>query len=230
MILVAPTERQLQAIFSGSGEKWRISSLPEKHGCDFFNLTKRGIVGFQRKTLPDLVASLQDGRLYYELNQLSGSATVTYGFLVVESSFAHTIEGDYYTEANISVNAFRSLIAKFYAFGIGFIPTRNESDTATAIGTVSKYLASNRVGDIHRPKSLTNEWGQIDSEAYGVFLLQSFPSVGPKVAKAIYQHFGTVPLAWTVDAAELARVPGIGRKRAEALLAALTPSRPAAGT
>ena len=229
MLLVAPTERLIQDVLSGSGEKWRISSLPEKHGCDILSLTKVGVVGFQRKTLPDLVASLQDGRLYYELNQLSDSATVAYGFLIVESRFI-TTNDNYFVEANLSVNAFRSLLAKFAVFGIGYLPADSPGDTISCAISVARYLSSGRAGILTRPKNLSNEWGRIDSDAFGVFLLQSFQGIGPKVAKAIYQHFGTVPLAWTVDAAELARVPGVGRGRAESLLAALSPSRSAAGT
>ncbi len=230
MILVAPTERQLHDILRSSTHKWQISSLPEKHGCDVLILTKVGIIGFQRKTLPDLVASLQDGRLYYELSQLSSTATVAHSFLLVECDFHTTVDGESFTEANISVSSFRSIVAKFNSFGVGFIPTQSSADTLACCLSVSRYLASGRAEDLHRPKALSNEWGRVDARAYGVFLLQSFPGIGPKVAKAIYQHFGTVPIAWSVTPAELAQVPGVGRKRAEALYAALSPSAPAAGT
>jgi ERCC4-type nuclease len=225
MLWVAPTEHQIHEILSGENHQWKVSSLPEKHGYDILCPTKQGIYGFQRKTLPDLVASIQDGRLYYELNQMSVSATVRLGYLIVEGAFHTNIEGTHYTEANISVGTLRTLIAKFHTFGIGYVPTASPLDTIHACIGMSKYLSSGRAETVHRQKQVSNEWGQSDSKAYGVFLLQSFPGIGPKVAAAIYDHFNGAPITWAVDAAELARVPGIGRKRAEALIAALAPVR-----
>lgn len=227
MILVAPTEHAIHNLLPSLGEKWKISTLPEKHGCDLFIPTRAGIIGYQRKTLPDLVASLQDGRLYYELNQLSTTATVSTSYLVVESSFDTDVTNTNYIEANISVSTLHTLIAKFHLFGVGYLPTATARDTVTCALSVARYLASGRADVLHRPKQTTNEWGRTDSRSYGIFLLQSFPGIGPKVAAAIYDHFNGVPISWSVTAADLARVPGIGRKRAEALMASLAvPSVP----
>lgn len=224
MILLAPTEGKLREILQGQENvPWKTSSLPEQHGCDLFIPTVKGIVGFQRKTLPDLVSSLQDGRLYYELNQLVASATVAYSFLVIESSFDTTIDGDYYTEANLPVGTLLSIVAKFYANGTGFLPAPSPTGTIRTCLSVSSYLARGSADFIHRTKNTTNEWGQTDSKSYGVFLLQSFPGVGPKLAAAIYDHFQGVPLTWSVSEATLAQVPGIGRKKAEALISAVAP-------
>lgn len=229
MLLLAPTEHALHAILRTTDERFKVSSIPEANGCDILVLTKSGIIGFQRKTLPDLFASLQDGRLYYELGQLQCSATVSNAFLVVESRFETTTDGASYTEANISVSTFRSVVAKFAAFGVGYVPTDSTHDTLSACLSISSYLSTGNWKTIHRPKATRNEWGQTTNETYASFLLQSFPGIGPKVAVAIYRHFSCVPLRWTVDATELARVPGVGPKRAEALLAALAPSPAVAG-
>lgn len=223
MIWLAPTEKAIRDYLTESSEPFKTSTLPEKHGCDLLIPTKHGIVGFQRKTLPDLVASIQDGRLYYELNQLNASATVSVAYLCIESTFSSAIGSDHYMEANISVSTVRSIIAKFHHFGVGFIPTTSPSDTALCAIGVAKYISSGRIGAIYRAKQTSNEWGQSNAKSYGVFLLQSFPGIGPKVAEAIYDHFNGVPIQWAVNAGELALVPGIGRKRAETLIAALAP-------
>lgn len=231
MIWLAPTEGAIREYLTSLDDAaspthtipWKTSSIPEKHGCDLVIPTKQGCFGFQRKTLPDLVASIQDGRLYYELNQINASATITQAYLCVESSFSTTIDGTNYTEANLSVGTLRSIIAKFQHHGIGYLPTASPRDTVAAVNGVAAYLASGRAGDIHRPKQTKNSWGQTDSKSYGLFLLQSFPGVGPKVAEAIYDYFNGVPITWAVNAGELALVPGIGRKKAEALCAALRP-------
>ena len=225
MLLVDQSENEIHSFLPTTGENWKIYSLPEKHGCDILVPTNVGIVGFQRKTLPDLVASLQDGRLYYELGQLNASATVSYSYLIIESALTTTTDGNF-IEANLSVSTLRSITTKFHVHGIGWFYTRNTADTIACALSVSRYLSSGNAWAVHRPKQLSNAWGQVTSESYSLFLLQSFPGIGPKVAKAIYDHFGTVPLAWTVTAAQLAAVPGIGRKRAEALIAALAAVAP----
>ena len=223
---VSPTEHDLQRALPAYSVNWRISALPERHGCDVLVPTSNGIVGFQRKTLPDLLSSLQDGRLYYTLGQLSSSATVRYSFLLVESRFDRTADGLSYVEANLSVTTFRAIIAKFAHHGTGFLPTTGLHDSIYGVLSVSRYLSSGKADSIHRPKQVSDEWGRVTSESYGVFLLQSFAGIGPKVATAIYRHFNGVPLAWTVSAKDLAQVPGVGKVRAESLLEAL---RSAAG-
>lgn len=223
MIWLSPTEGQIREYLETVQVPWKTSAIPEKHGCDLVIPTKAGVFGFQRKTLPDLIQSIQDGRLYYELNQINASATISKAFLCVESSFNTTVDGTEYTEANLPVATLRSLIVKFSHFGVGYLPTNNPRDTVACALGVAKYLSSGNVGTIHRPKQVSNDWGHTDSKSYGIFLLQSFPGVGPKVAEAIYDYFNGVPIQWAVNAGELAMVPGIGRKTAERLIAAVRP-------
>lgn len=223
MIWLAPTEGAIREYLDSVPIPYKTSSLPEKHGCDILIPTKQGIIGYQRKTLPDLVSSIHDGRLYYELNQINASATISTAFLCVEASFSTTIDGTEYTEATLPVATLRSLVAKFHHFGVGFMPTASPRDTVACALGVSRYISSGKAGDIHRPKQTTNDWGQTNSKAYGIFLLQSFPGIGPKVASDIYDFFSGVPITWSVNAGELALVPGIGRKRAERLIASLAP-------
>lgn len=220
--LLAPTEHDLHGIFTTRHIPYKVSSLPERHGCDVIGITAHGLIGYQRKTLPDLQASLLDGRLYKELAQLQATATVNYPFLVIESPLTRTIDGGI-VGSTFGTGAIRSIIAKFAIHGVSTITTLDHADTVDAITTTVEYVASGKGFDIRRPKQLANEWGQVTSEAYAIFLLQSFPNIGPKAAQAIYEHFGGVPIQWTVTVEQLMEVPGIGRKTAEALITALNP-------
>jgi DNA excision repair protein ERCC-4 len=220
VLLVSPAEHDVQRLLRQSDIHWAISSLPEKHGCDFLWVQPGGILGYQRKTLPDLAASLQDGRLHYELDQIESSATLTHSFLIIESTLTRTIDGEL-VEAGISIQSVRSVIAKCSARGVGYLPSDSPRDTVAAILGVAKYVSSPSFHTTHRPKQLKNEWGSVNSDAYALFLLQSFPNIGPKQAKAIYDHFGFVPIEWTVSASQLMEVKGIGKKTADALIAAL---------
>jgi len=222
VLLVAPSEHDIQSILRSNPPpcQWSISSLPEKHGCDFFYIQPTGILGFQRKTLPDLQSSLQDGRLHYELDQIESSATISQSFLIIESTLARTVDGEL-VDAAISVDTLRSVIVKCHSRRVGYLPSVDPKDTIRCILSTAKYVRSPSFATTHRPKHLKNEWGSVNSDAYALFLLQSFPNIGPKQAKAIYDHFGFVPIEWTVSASQLMEVKGVGRKTADALIAAL---------
>jgi Fanconi anemia group M protein len=49
------------------------------------------------------------------------------------------------------------------------------------------------------------------------FIVESFPLIGPKAAKALLKEFGSVRAIITASQEELLRVEGIGKKRAEGL-------------
>ncbi len=215
--LLAPTEHDLRTHLSG-----QVSSLPERHGCDVLTLTPRGVIGYQRKTLPDLQASLNDGRLYRELSQLQASATVTTAFLIIESPLTRTIDGGL-VGSTLTIDSVRSVIAKFGQHGIGYLPTDSIGDTARCVTATSKYLANDASGNIRRPKQLKNEWGRVTSESYALWLLQSFPGIGPKQARAIYDHYQGVPIKWTTDVESLSAIHGIGVKTATRLIESLNP-------
>lgn len=223
--LLAPTEHELRKYADSEDHphNFKTSSLPEKHGCDVLGITSKGIVGYQRKTLADLVSSLYDGRLYKELSQLHATGTVAYPFLLLEWDSGRRTSDDNPIDANITLSQLRSIISKFALSGVCTLNTYSTLDTLRCIISTSRYISTQRADPPRRPKQTDNEWGVTTSQSYGAYLLQSFPNVGPSVAKAIYTHFSGVPLAWTVSAADLATVPGIGRRRAEALIAALRP-------
>jgi ERCC4-type nuclease len=221
-LLLSPTEHALQTLLNDSRNiPWSISSKPEDHGCDVLSITRVGVIGFQRKTLADLHSSLLDGRLYKELAQLNASQLLAHKYLIIESTFRQTVTGDY-VDAPISKATVRNIINKFHAHNIGYQPTDSPDDTLTCITTTSTYLSSTQVTNISRPKQISDSWGQSSSSSYAVFLLQSFPGIGPTTAKAIYDHFGYAPINWTCTVEDLTSIPGIGRKTAEKLISALS--------
>lgn len=72
MILCAPTEpKHLIAMVTRAvnGEPVAVSSLPESYGADFLWSNDDGFFGLQRKTWQDLMASAGDGRLSREAFQ-----------------------------------------------------------------------------------------------------------------------------------------------------------------
>src|SRR5215472_4646480 len=73
LLLFSPTEHALMAL-----EPLNVSSIPETHGCDVLTTSPAGFVGYQRKTLPDLSASIIDGRLAKEFGQITSSGLLAH--------------------------------------------------------------------------------------------------------------------------------------------------------
>jgi ERCC4-type nuclease len=213
-LLVAPTEplplRRLGAL----------STEPERHGCDvLWRDGVAGLVGIQRKTLTDLWASLRDGRLAREL--LAMSASLTVAVLLLEGRQRWGPGGRLSTAAvPFDRDQLRGLLLSVQQRGVWVVPTDDLDDSARAIVHLRSWVAKRRHTSLDlRPSGRSGP----PARGWGVQLLQAFPHVGPGVAGAVWDHFGGVPLAWTVDARELSEVALVGPVRAASMLASLPP-------
>jgi Fanconi anemia group M protein len=211
MILVSPTEPQefLSLIPDAVS-----SPVPERYGSDFL-ISARGLTaGVQRKTWPDLIASLEDGRLVYEVKKIS---RLDVPALIVEGGVP---EG---TETRYTMDQLLRLIFSIQAEGVWHVPTLSIRGTAKIIKNLAEWLAKGEHFSMRtRPKTVDRDgWGWATDRDWAVFLLQGFPGVGPVLAEAIYNRFGRVPLAWTCTDKELREIDGIGPKRAREMIRCL---------
>jgi DNA excision repair protein ERCC-4 len=217
MLYLSPTEHTLATL----ADSYIISSLCESNGVDIISKTRHGLIGFQRKTLPDLAASLKDGRLYRELGQIRSSRILAHACLLLEyTPGRRTLDGDL-LDSSLSIVSLRSLLTKVQLNGLLVFDTRDPADTLQCVRDVSNYIAKGSSERLLRPGPPTDSWGYRGSTDWLIYLLQSFPSIGPTTAAAIIRHFGTAPLRWTCTAADLTAVPGVGQKTATRLIAAL---------
>ena len=210
MILVAPTEPpELRAL-------GMTALLPEEYGADYLFPANDGLVAVQRKTMADLLASLQDGRLARELPLLHG---VEYPLLLVEGRPVWTDAG-----LLLSHNAqFRRegwyglCLSVQFAHNIAVVTTDDIADTiAWFKHAPSWFERPDHRGLLIRPRP-TDNFGNMAPKDFAVHLLQSFPGIGPKIAEAIYNHFGRIPLRFDVDEKALRRVPGLDKRAVEML-------------
>lgn len=200
----------------------RVSSLPERHGADvmWMDPTIKGLVGVQRKAIPDLVASVQDGRLAKEVAQLQ---TCKVAVVIVEGRPRWSSEGQLMMGyVKWSRTQHRSLLRSIQGRGIFVEHSDSIADTAALIREIASWVGKGDHTSLdRRPKPGPNNWGKVDDEAWACHLLQSVPDIGPVQAKAIWDHFdGAIPVALTTDAVELAKVPGLGPKRIAKILKA----------
>jgi Fanconi anemia group M protein len=215
MILVSPSEPQefLSLIPDAVS-----SPVPERYGADFL-ISARGLTaGVQRKTLNDLISSLEDGRLAHEVRRL---ARLDVSVLAFENPYGFD---------NWSPLAMRytpqqvlRLLFSIQAEGVWVFRTPSVAGTADLIRELAAWLAKGEHLSMRtRPKDVDRDgWGRATDRDWAVFLLQGFPGVGPVLAEAIYDRFGRVPLAWTCTEKELREIQGIGPKRARELIRCL---------
>lgn len=212
MQLISPTEpAELRLI----GET---SSVPENYGCDIFWPSKLGLVGVQRKEVRDLVNSVHDGRLNKELAMMN---QLDIRILLIEGNFRWTTEGKSLTVQSWSMSQQIGLQLSVQLANCWLLTSGSLQETITLLSHLQKWTNKDDHGSLsHRPNP-TSAWGKVTNRDWGVYLLQSFPGIGYKLAGQIYDHFGGIPLAWTVDEFEMLEVPGLGPGRIASLLGVL---------
>lgn len=219
LIYVSSTEHNRLATLG------KASTIPEVHGCDILSLGAVERIGFQRKEVSDFINSLADGRLSKELGQMESSTLITRRIIILEGDFRFTISGESSIPyANFTLGALRSIITQLQIRGLIVHTTADINDTVQLVLSITNYLAKPSHRSLDRRPSARSPWGTVNSKAFAIHLLQSFPSIGPELADRIYSHFNsTVPIQWTVTEQQLREVAGIGPQLASRLITALRP-------
>lgn len=158
-------------------------------------------VVIERKTAKDFVDSIVDKRLFKQARSLMEEFKRP---LII-------LEGDDLYNGMINPNAIRGSIASIALdFGISIIPTRNAQDTAAMIKRIAIREQSGEKTpiQIRTDKKPVNLWEQ------QLFIIESFPNIGPVNAKNLLEHFGTVANIINAFESQLQEVEGIGKKTA----------------
>ena len=209
MMLVSPTEpEELKALGI-------VSSLPEEYGADFLWGTPHGIVGVQRKAVPDLLASLSDGRLAVDLARLDSCDAAV---LVMEGRTRWTADNRLIDRAYRREAWEALLLSVQFSAGVPVVRTDSLSDTVFWLRCAVEWFSKETHRSLRTRPKTTDSWGVYN---FSTHMLQSFPGIGPELAERIVRHFGGVPLRWTVTERELMSVKGIGQERARAMIRAL---------
>ena len=217
MMLCSPTEpKPLKALGT-------VSSAPEKHGADFLILGRTSRIGVQRKQFPgDLLASLQDGRLYDQLPRLQA---LDRSLLIVEGHGQWTEDGELIAEKyhNFTIQQLHGLLfTVMFEFNVPSIWVANMNDTANVLTNLEGWAAKAKHTSLKsRPGPEKTGWGSTTERHMAQHILQGFPGVGGELAGRIVDKFEGVPLSWTVGEDELLEVEGVGKKKAAGMYRAL---------
>lgn len=211
---VSPTE---PIPYSKLGES---SSLPERHGVDFFWVAQGKTWGVQRKRFPeDYLASLSDGRLTKELAQMQA---LDRPMILLEGLGTWTDDGYLLDQKFHASQLYGWMLSCFFEKQIPVFQVKGERDALFFIDRVEAWsMRKSHHSLSRRPKPKGNMWGKKENKDWGIHVLQSFEGIGPATAEAIYVHFGGIPLTWTVGMEDLTQVAGIGPPTAQKLIDSL---------
>ncbi|AKB34663.1 ATP-dependent RNA helicase, EIF-4A family [Methanosarcina siciliae C2J] len=158
----------------------------------------------ERKRTDDFVSSLIDGKRNL-FSQLSDLARVYEKPVLI-------IEGeDLFTSRQINPNAiYGSLVSIAIDFGVSILYSRDEAETASILKILAKREQTENKNEInpHGKKSASSLAEQQE------YLISSISNIGPKAARNLLLHFGSVEAIMRADIEELKKVKLIGPKTA----------------
>lgn len=197
------------------------SPLCEQLGCDFLLLTKAGLIGIQRKTQADLMASLRTSdRIARELPMMQ-SETLAHAILIVEGEPSQIQKAwggqKWKREHAFSRPEYRGIILSIQQLGIWVIETFDMDDTAGTLLQMQTFFdKGSHVSLLRRPKPKHTSNPARDA---AIHAMQSAPGWGYKQCALVYDHFGYAPFTCSVTEAELKAIKGIGPVRARNFVA-----------
>lgn len=197
-----------------------VTNLPEKYGVDILWRARGGYSGAQRKEISDLIASVGDGRLAKEIQQMQ---SLDHRFLIVEGVTKSTTDGILWKGFGRpwTMQQFRNLLRGVASQGVIVEQTASLKGTGDLVPELVRWTMKEHRSLKGRPGP-ASVWGKADNRDYQVHLLQGLPGIGIELAERIIDQLG-MPLGWAVSKTELLSVPGLGKKKVDTVWAALKP-------
>jgi len=160
-------------------------------------------IGIERKTINDFLNSIIDKRIIQQLIYLKEHFTTT--LLILEGA------ENIYKIRNFHPNAIRGMLASITIdFQIPTLQTRNYRDTAALINIIATRLEkSKKIFPLlkkRKPSTLKEQQELV---------IESFPSVGPTLAKSLLKKFKSVKKMINASEEKLKKVEKIGNKKAQ---------------
>lgn len=162
-------------------------------------------VAFERKTLPDFIASIFDGRLFKQIKSLKDHYEKP--VLLLEGDVARI--GEFTTKT-------KAVLGAMSAISLGFeVPVLYAYDrvqSAEYIHIVALRL--HRRGESKQPITVPKTSKKVDER---VKVLTSIPGMGPTLAERTLEKFGSLRRVFNASITELMKVKGLNQTKAEAI-------------
>lgn len=162
---------------------------------------------FERKTLPDLIASIKDGRIFRQAKRLAALPPHKRGAIILEG-----------TSSAISDSAMRreaiqgALITITIFFGIPLLRSMSCEETARLMLYAAHQEQIYKTGALQRKGKRPKGKKKLQLQ-----ILQGLPGVGPDRAQQLLDKFGSIEAVLAAGAKELMATKGIGKTTAKAI-------------
>jgi len=161
----------------------------------------------ERKTLPDLAASIADGRLFRQASRLVSASQRA--VVLLEGTARDLADSDMRREALQG-----ALITLTLELRVSLLRAQTPDETARLLVYAARQRRRAQDGAVPRASGGTRPTGKRKTQLY---VLQGLPGVGPMRAQRLLSAFGSVEAVVTAPEEALQEVEGIGPKTAESV-------------
>ena len=154
----------------------------------------------ERKTREDFESSIIDKRIFKQIHQLKEN----YNRILI------IVEGT--TNKRLSKNILLGTYASLISSNVSLFFTRNMLSTVELLESLWKHEQKpKRLAPINQKRTLTI------SET-SVAVIEQFPLIGPKMARTLLEHFGSIKSISNASYEDLMKIKGLGAKRARIII------------
>jgi ERCC4-type nuclease len=200
---VSQINKELLAL---SNDSFEVEVVIEQLSLGDYQLSNDVLI--ERKTIADLESSIIDGRIFSQLDNLSEK--VNKPGLIVEGIINHS-------DNDNRINN-KSLIGLITSIGLNYrIPiffTRNQKETALFLYVIAKREQYGVKTEIKHRFSKS----KMSFSDQQLFILESFPDIGPTLAKSLLKRFKNIKGIANASVKELQEVDKMGPKKAEKMV------------
>jgi ERCC4-type nuclease len=198
-IIIDQRERNVELIES----LYSLGIEPEVNTLDIGDYIISDRLCVERKTVSDFEKSIIDGRLFDQLERMKNTYELPIIILEGDSEsfrFKHSV-----------ING--TIVSIYIRYGIPIITSNSPQDTASIILTIAKQEQNGA-----REPTKKNGKKAFSEQEYMENVIGNIPGIGPKLARLLLKHFGSIDSIAKADVKELMKVDKIGKKKAESII------------
>lgn len=185
----------------------------EELDCGDYVITgpEDGII-IERKEWTDLVSSMRSGKLFQQLRMCKEQEDYRV-VLLVEGSRSNAIR-----YANSTHYEMRRLLTSLVATApnIQLMFSQSYQETISIVKDFEEW-----VGDDKKREHKIREAEKVPAGKRPQYIIEGLPSIGPKKAKKLLDHFGSARAVINASHSELEEINGIGPKTAQKIIGAV---------
>jgi ERCC4-type nuclease len=161
----------------------------------------------ERKAIPDLCASIKDGRFFKQVARLASSKIPT--CLILEGKNAS------FKDSGFSKNAIQAiLLSSSMVFKIPILRSKSPKETVSIMLQCFKQLTKDKLADYKFHPRLKPKFKTQGTDKYlkqKIHILEGFPGIGADRAEYLLNHFGSLQHIFNAPESDLLSVIGIGK-------------------